>query len=259
MARLARLLLLTPAAAATLTLGAGCPSAGDGDDYPIGGGGTSGGTSGPRSDGGTGGDGGTDAQPAIRGRVCLVSDLRRLTGELPGDCAATGAGGLRVALGGAATTLTGPDGSFTIPAQDGTNLAWRVTGPQLITSIVPVSASALLPAISDGVYNDLKSGSGVIVSPGEGTVIARLLRGGAAVTGATAQIVGGESLQTLYDGTTATSWSPISTGGLGVAWLPDNAAGARTLRIAYGSPPASLQVPVAIADQAITFIAIALP
>jgi hypothetical protein len=253
---MARLALLPLALA---VLAAGCTSGGGGDDYPVGGGGTGGGTSGPRTDAGTG-DGGVDGPAALRGRVCLVSDLRRLIDAAPGDCAATGAGGLNVSLGGSATVLTAADGSFSVPAQDGFNLAWRVTGGNLVTSIVPVSASTLLPAIRDAVYNDLKNASGVIVSPGEGSIVARLVRGGAPVAGATAQIIGGESLRTLYDGASATVWSTISTGTFGVAWLPDNVAGFRTMRIAYGTAQqSSLAVPVPIVDQAITFATIALP
>jgi len=254
---MARLALLPPALA---VLVAGCTSAGGGDDYPVGGGGAGGGTSGPRTDGGTDAGGtGDGGQPMIRGRVCLVSDLRRLIDAAPGDCATTGAGGLNVSLGGPATALTAADGSFSIPAQDGFNLTWRVTGMNLVTSIVPVSASTLLPAIRDAVYGDLKNASGVLVAPGEGSIVARLVRGGAPVTGATAQIIGGESAQTLYDGASATVWSTISTGTFGVAWLPDNVAGSRTMRIVYGASQTAFSVPVPIFDQAITFVTIALP
>jgi hypothetical protein len=249
---MARLALL-----ALAVLAAGCPAGGEGDDYPIGGGGTGGGTTGPRTDGGAG-DGGTGGPGTISGRVCLLSDLRRLTGAAPGDCATTSAGGLRVSLGGSTPVFTSASGSFTIPAQEGINLAWRVTAPDLITSIVPVSASApLLPAIRDVDYNDLLLSNGVVVAPDQGAIVARIVRGGAAVTGATAQVTGGESPRTLYDGTTAAVWPTEATGALGVAWLPDNLAGARTLRIAQGT--AQLSVPVAIADQAITFVTIALP
>ncbi|HWO26227.1 MAG TPA: hypothetical protein VNO30_46185 [Kofleriaceae bacterium] len=241
-------------------LAAGCPAAGDSDDYPIGGGGGGGGTSGPRADAGTGGDGGIDGQGTIRGRVCVVSDLRRLTSAVPGDCATMNAGGLSVRLGGSASVLTSADGSFTIPAQPGTNLSWRVSGQGFITSIVPVSTSALLPAIRESAYADLKGSNGIIVSPGQGSIVARVVRGTTtgttAVTGATAQVTGGESLQTLYDGTSATVWATTATGALGVAWLPDNVAGARTLRVVVGTT--QLSVPVAIVDQAITFVTISL-
>ena len=249
---MARLALLAVAA-----LAAGCPGGGEGDDYPIGGGGgVGGGPGGPRTDGGAG-DGGTDGQPTIRGRVCVLSDLRRLINAAPLDCATMGASGLRVALGGATPVLTAADGSFAIPAQEGTNLAWRVTGTNLITSIVPVSASTLLPAVRDVPYGELLSRNSVILLQGQGSIVARVLRGGTPVTGATARIVGGESQQTLYDGADPLVWPVLATGPLGVAWLPDNIAGARTLQLSQGTT--QLLVPVTIVDQAITFVTIALP
>jgi hypothetical protein len=257
MARLARLLVAVLGA----VLAAGCPAgdAGD-DDYPVGGGGGGGGTAGPRVDAGGGGDGGPGEGGTIRGRVCVLSDLRRLTSAAPGDCATTGANGLIVRLGGSMSVQTGADGSFAIPAQAGTNLAWRVSGAGLVTSIVPVSTSALLPAIRETAYGDLKGSNGVVVSSGQGSIVARIIRstttGTSAVMGATAQVSGGESLQTLYDGTSATVWTTTATGALGVAWLPDNLAGARTLRIVQGTT--QLSVPVSIVDQAITFVTIAL-
>jgi len=244
MARLALLVLAV--------LAAGCPSAGGGDDYPIGGGGGGGGTSGPRdAAGGDGGDGQT-----IRGRVCLLSDLRRLIDAAPGDCATTGAAGLAVSLGGATPVSTAADGSFSIPAQAGTNLAWRVTGLDLVTSIVPLSASALLPAIGDVRYGELQGANSVLPVEGRGAIIARVIRGGAPVANATARVMLGESLQTLYDGNDALIWARTATGPLGVAWLPDNVAGPRTLLVTQG---ATLSIPVSIVDRAITFVTIALP
>jgi hypothetical protein len=250
---MARLALVTLA-----VLAAGCP-AGDGDDdYPIGGGGGGGGTSGPRTDGGIG-DGGTDGPAALRGRVCLLTDLRRLTSAMPGDCATTGAGNLQVSLGGGTPVLTAADGTFTAPAREGTNLAWQVTGQNLAPSIVPVSASAplLLPATGDATYNDLLLSNGVTIEQGEGSIVARILRNGTPVMNAAAQIVGGESLQTRYDGTNPTVWATTATGMLGVAWLPDNVAGVRTLRVVQGTT--QLLVPVTIVAQAITFVTIVLP
>ena len=255
---MSRLALLLPA-----VLAAGCQAGGAGDDdYPIGGGGAGGGTSGPRVDaGGGGGDGGPGEGATIRGRVCLLSDLSRLTSAAPGDCATTGASGLDVKLGNSTPVKTSADGSFAIPAQTGTNLSWRVTGQDLVTSIVPVSTSALLPAIRVGAYLDLQGSNGVIIAPGQGSIVARVIRGTTtgttAVMGATARVTGGESLQTLYDGTSATVWATTATGALGVAWLPDNNAGARELRVDQGTTT-QLSVPVAIVDQAITFVTIAL-
>jgi hypothetical protein len=249
MARIALLLI------AVLT--AGCPAGGD-DDYPIGGGGGGGGGTTPQPDagGGGGGDGGVDGQVLIGGRVCLLSDLRRLVNMTPGDCAATGANGIRVALGDSMPVLTGADGSFSIPTQAGTNLVWQVSRLNLMTSIVPVSTSTLLPAISDVAYGELLSANGVVVDQNEGGIVARIIRNGGPLMGATARINGGESLQTLYDAGSATVWGTLGTGALGVAWLPDNAAGGRTLNVQGQS---TLSVPVTITAQAITFVTIAVP
>jgi len=249
MARIALLLI------AVLT--AGCPADGD-DDYPIGGGGGGGGgTTGPRPDGGGGGgDGGIDGQALISGRVCLLSDLRRLINMAPGDCAATGASGIRVSLGDSMPVLTGADGSFSIPTQAGTNLVWQVSRLNLMTSIVPVSTSTLLPAISDVTYGELLSTNSVVIAQNEGGIVARIIRNGSPLMGATARINGGESLQTLYDGDSAAVWETLGTGTLGVAWLPDNVAGGRTLVVQGQS---QLSVPVTITAQAITFVTIAVP
>jgi hypothetical protein len=250
MARLGLVLLLV--------LAAGCPAGGD-DDYPIGPGGGGGGSVTPGSGGGSGdagtdGDGGTQ----ITARVCLVSDLRRLINAAPGDCAGTGAGNLGVTLGGSAAVLTNNDGSFTIPDQAGSNLSWTITGATLVTSVIPFTSSRILPAILDDTYTDLLNSNSAIVQPGEGSIVARLVKNNAPVAGATAVVNGGESQQTLYDGANATVWATLSTGPLGVAWLPDNVAGARTLVVSpQGGSPFS--VPVTIVDQAITFVTIAVP
>ena len=249
---MARLALLLAAA-----LAAGCPSGGGGDDYPVGGGGGGGGGGGPRTDAGDG-DGGVDGQTLIGGRVCVLTDLRRLINAAPGDCASSGAGNLSVSLGGGSPVLTAGDGSFAIPAQPGTNLAWQVQRLNaIVRSIVPVSTSTLLPAIRDIPYGEILSRNSVILLQGQGSIVARILRGGAPVANATARVTGGESQQTLYDGDDPLVWSTIATGAFGVAWLPDNAAGARELQVTLGT--STLRVPVTIVDQAITFVTIALP
>lgn len=251
---MARLVLL-------LVLAAGCPGGGDDDDYPVGVGGGGGGTTTPGDlgDAGTGdGDGGIDAAVQLTGRVCLVSDLRRLVNALPTDCAGTGANNLGVTLGLSAPVLTVADGSFTIPEQAGSNLSWTITGATLIRSVIPFSASRLLPAILDDTYGDLLNSNSAIVQPGEGSIVARLVKNNVPVTGATAVVLNGESLQTLYDGASATVWATLATGPLGIAWLPDNVTGARMLVVTPqgGSPFA---VPVTIVDQAITFVTVVVP
>lgn len=240
-----------------LVLAAGCPRSGDGDDYPIGVGGGGGGTTSPGADDAGTGDA-IDAAATITGRVCLVTDLRRLLNAAPGDCATTGANNLAVSLGGSAAVLTSADGSFTIPDQAGANLTWRITGATLVTSLIPFSSSRILPAIRDSAYIDLLGANSAIVQTGEGSVIARLVRNNQPVTGATAVISNGESQQTLYDTTSATVWGTLATGALGIAWLPDNVAGVRTLLVTPQGGSAQ-SFPVTIVDQAITFVTIAVP
>lgn len=241
-----------------LVLAAGCPGGGGDDDYPIGPGGGGGGAITPGSGAGSG-DAGTDGgENQLTARVCLVSDLRRLINAAPGDCASTGASNLSVTLGGSAPVLTNNDGSFTITEQAGANISWRITGGTLVTSVIPFTSSRILPAILDDTYGDLLNSNSAVVQPGEGSIVVRLVKNNAPVTGATAVVNGGESQQTLYDTTSATVWGTLSTGPLGVAWLPDNVAGARTLVISpQGGAPFS--VPVTIVDQAITFVTIAVP
>lgn len=243
---------------ALAVLAAGCPSS-DIDDYPIGGGGGGGGgPSGPGRDASTG-DASGDGQALISGRVCVVNDLRRLLNALPTDCRTTGANGLSVVLGDSAPATTAQDGTFAVPAQQGTNVAWAITGATVVRSVVPGSpgAAPLLPAISDLRYMDLLNQNSVLIDQSEGSIVARIIRGGLPVMGATAQVVGGESLQTLYDSNNPEVWGVSATGALGVAWLPDNAVGPRTLRVTSGT--LNLSVPVTIFDQSITFVTIALP
>lgn len=251
MARLALLFLLA--------LATGCPAEGGDDDYPIGGGGGGGGVSGPRTDAGTGdGDGGGTGGTTINGRVCLLSDLRRLINAAPTDCATSGAGGISVSLGSSAPVMTLADGSFSIRAQEGTNLAWRVSRLGLMTSIVPLSGSSLLPAIRDDDYNDLVIQNGGVPVPGNGSIVARVIRAGAPVMSATAVLVAGQQVeQTRYDGTNPMVWGTTATGALGVAWLPDNVAGPATLRVTLG--PTVVPVALTTVPDAITFVTIALP
>lgn len=253
---MARLALVLCAVA----LAAGCPGGSGDDDYPIGGSGRPGGNSGTGGADDAGVDGSTDGGRPISGRVCLLTDLRKLVN--PADCAPMNANNLQVALGAAPPVTTTGDGSFTTTEQVGTNLVWTVTGGQLVRSIVPFSASTLLPAIRDSVYTELAGQNNVIINPGQGSVIARIVRNNAAVPGWTAQIVGGESQQTLYDVDSPVLWGPTQsgTGPLGIAWLPDNlATGDRTLRVTRSSNAMSFDTTVRIVDGAITFVTIAVP
>jgi hypothetical protein len=117
------------------------------------------------------GDGGA----AIVGRVCLVTDLR----QPATDCANTGAGDLTVTLG-SKTTTTVEDGTFSIEPPSGSNLTWRVTGADIVTSVTPFSVDTVIPTIDTDVYTDLLSTNGVILIAGQGSVVGRVVQGAGA-------------------------------------------------------------------------------
>ncbi|CAN5918922.1 hypothetical protein BH11MYX3_BH11MYX3_23800 [soil metagenome] len=158
-----------------------------------------------------GGDAGIrDAPPgdgsAILGRVCLLSDLRNLAG-----CAATGADGLTVTLGGQMAT-TAADGTFTMPAPSGSTLVWRVTGPGVVPSRMSFSVVPLIPVVPQSFYDDLALSNGVIINAGQGAVVARLVTPhGAGVPGGTGTIVAA-TYPAFYDGSSASQWNQSSTG-----------------------------------------------
>lgn len=105
---------------AGLLVAAGC-AGGDSGDYPILPGG--------------GDPGAQTSSPTLRGRVCLATDLRDF-----GTCAETGAGGLAVSAGTAAT-ITEDDGSFEMarPAS-GSAGDFLVSGPGVVATFNPFSA-----------------------------------------------------------------------------------------------------------------------
>ncbi len=197
----------------------------DGGMFPVGGGGNDGGftlpDSGPRIDGaplvdGAVGDGAVLLVDAalFDGRVCLLTDVRDMD-----DCATTGAAGLTVRLGTAATT-TSADGSFSITAQTGTGLVWRVTGPNIVSSF-EVLADYQIPAITTTAFNAMKAGSTptVMELPGEGSLMLYASSNGAAVAGVTATTTPAFYFA-YYDGATQAAWEQDSTGPEGGIWIP---------------------------------------
>ena len=220
------------------------------DDYPVapGGwapGGNSGRDSGADDDGG---DGGT----TIAGRVCVVDDQRDLE-----TCDVTGAGGLIVSLGGR-TAVTDDDGRFTISTPGGSTLVWRVSGPQHITTVMPFGAVTKLPAVTVATYNQVMSASGVVLSTGQGSLVARVVQGGLPVVGATATVSPDAQYEPFYDGVSAVEWDDDATGAFGLVWIPGAPVGMSTvtvMRAGSGNATANFL----IEDQAITFQAIEIP
>jgi hypothetical protein len=241
-------------------------TSGSGDDYPVGGGG------GTALGGGGGGGGGTgdgglidgttgDAGTLINGRVCLLTDLRRV-----GDataCAATGAGGLTVSLG-TRTALTGTDGTFAIIAPAGNGLVWRVTDTtpqQLISSVMGFGTDPTIPAVGYETYIDLLDQNSAVVTPLQGSVVVRVLSNGAPVTKATATSNPPTARLALYDGSDSVIWSDgvSGTGAHGMVWFPGVPTPPVTATIALTvtgtTTPMTTSVPdVPVEDGAITFV-----
>ena len=196
---------------------------------------------------------GDAAAGVITGRVCVVTDLRNLTS----GCAATGVAGIAV-RNGTETTTTADDGSFsvTIPSGETPAPVWTASGTNVVTSNVKFGAPNLIPMTTQARYNELLNVNGMTLASGEGSIIARVVRAGAALPGATATSAPPARYVTHYDAATANLWEQDSTGTTGVLWIPAVPAGSVSVTLAPGTL-AAIAVPVA--DQAITFATFDVP
>ncbi|MBA3817876.1 MAG: hypothetical protein H0X17_03220 [Deltaproteobacteria bacterium] len=232
-----------------LVAGAAC-EAEDSNDYPInpGGGGGGGGGIGRDASVDATGDGGT----LLVGRVCLVSDLRALA-----SCADVGAGGLLVTVGDR-TASTSETGAFAVLPPTGTGLVWRVTGADIVPSIMELGATPVIPAIRSDAYLDLQSSNGVILQQGQGSIVLRVTRGGAPLPGAIVVASPTPQYATFYDGENATVWDEDATGVAGLAWLPGVSTGTAAITITPPSGAAVAEV-LPVEDQAITYATVDAP
>lgn len=193
-----------------------------------------------------------DAPATIVGRVCLVDDLRALT-----SCATSGAGGLLVSLGNAVAT-TNVDGAFTLFAPTETSLIWRVTGPDLMTSVMPRGADAQIPAITATRYAELATSNGVILLEQEGAVVLQVLQQGAPLAGVTVAATPTPAYAPFYDGVSPDLWEQGATGPAGVSWLAG--VGLGTVGVAVTPPQrAASFIELPVEDTAITFATLELP
>lgn len=219
------------------------------DDYPVAPGGWAPGGNNAR-DGGP--DDGGDGGATIAGRVCVVDDQRDLE-----TCAVTGAGSLIVSLGGR-TAVTEDDGRFTISTPGGSNLVWRVSGPGHITTVMPFGAVTKLPAVTVATYNEVMSASGVVLSIGQGSLVARVVQGGQPVVGATATVTPDAQYEPFYDGASAVEWDDDATGTYGLVWIPGAPVGTATVTVMRAGSSSATQN-FLIEDQALTFQTIEIP
>jgi hypothetical protein len=218
---------------------------------PVNPGGSGGGPGGAHGDAGAdSGDGGA----TLAGRVCLLPDPRDLTA-----CAATGAGGLTVALGSQSAT-TADDGTFVIAAAQGTNLVWHVTGASIVTSVMPASLVASVPAIAVATFGNLATSIGMLFNVDQGQLMATIVQAGAPLANAAATTSPAAQYPTLYDDPASASvWGVKGTGAHGTAWVPGLDAGTAALSITPMGGSATAVGAFPIEASSITFVVADLP
>ncbi len=193
-----------------------------------------------------------DANPALAGRVCLVTDLRSLT-----PCSTTSAAGITVTLG-SETATTDARGDFSIREPAGSDLQWRATGATIVTSVMELSTTHVVPAIRTTDFANMLNANGVVLTPGQGSILAHVIAANAPVVGAIASTSPAAQFGPFYDGVTATVWTESATATFGAVWITGAAVGVTTLQVTPpGGAPFVTTHPVE--DQAITFTTVVAP
>jgi len=247
---------------AVLLVLAACGASGGGDDYPLGGGGGVG----PIIMGGGGGgdagvsDAGDGGVPQIRGRVCLLTDLRK-AGDLTA-CATSGALGLVVTFGSANTLTTSPDGSFSIDARMESNLVWRAssgTTDRIVSSVFPTGNGATIPAVTLTTYTELLSTNSSVLKDQQGSIFLLVKTGATRTPKVTATTTALTDNEVRYDGLDPLVWNTSSTGANGMIWIPgvELAVTPPTLArisLLLNGVPTNQIVDAPVENQAITFM-----
>lgn len=196
----------------------------------------------------------SDASSMISGRVCLLlAAPHSLTG-----CAATSAGGITVTLG-TETTTTDDDGSFTLMRPASTDdLSWVVSAVDLKTSVIKFGTTTTLPSIAELTYGQMVGALQATVSAGQGALMTRVTRLGAAVPGATVITAPQADSLVYYDGLNELDWQTQQTGEYGVAWIPSVPAEPAQLTITSEQMATVITGHQVVAD-AITFVLAEIP
>ena len=244
----------------SLLLLAACKA--ESDDYPVLPGGGGGGNFPTSMIDAAPGDGITGDGATLTGRVCLLADLRAVPSAT--TCATTGADGITVTLG-TATAMTIDDGSFSIAMPVGSNLVWTASGAGLVTSLVPLTTAAVIPAIGADLYNDMLGANGVIINSGQGALVVRVLRGTVPAADASAALVP-EATSPALAATVADplTWLEDETSSIGMLWIPGidvplTSAAAPDLTVSLGAETPLQLANVPIADGALTFLTAQFP
>jgi hypothetical protein len=216
-------------------------------------------------DGGLGDAVDGDAGVSITGRVCLISDMRKLT-----TCKDTGAAGLTVSLGTGQGT-TSADGTFRLVAPLGAGFTWHVTGGQIITSVMPFGTDNTIPVLIDATYNDLLvNNDNPLLDEDHGSVVVRVVSGTAAVAGVTATVSPAADSLTYYDNgapNSSTVWNTNATQAFGVVWVPNaplpttQLPGPTTIKLTRvdGATVRTANATATVESRSITFVTQTLP
>lgn len=218
----------------------------------------------------------SDAGVVMAGRVCLVSDMRKLTA-----CTTSGADGFTVTLGapGAANpskATTGNDGRFQIAAPLGNGFVWHVTGTGRVgslaieESVMAFGTENLIPAIGVEDYNAiLETNHGTTLAANHGSVVVRVVNGVAPVANIDVIKVTPTpdlDLAAQYDSDDSLNWNDLETHANGVVWVTGiptqpvtSTAPATPVIITLGQPlTAGIKATIntTVEDQAITFVTV---
>lgn len=192
----------------------------------------------------------------INGRVCLMTDWRTPTM----GCATTGAAGITVLLGTSSAT-TNVDGSFSISMPSGTGLVWRVGSVDVVQTVMPfASTDLIIPAMLGVRWDDFLLDNGVILNVAEGSIMLRVIGGGAPVSGVTASASPAAGYAPFYDGINATIWDQDATNVRGMVWIAGAPSGASTtVSLLAPAAASSVDVGLPVESQSITFATVEIP
>ncbi len=240
---------------------AGCPAGDDANDYPTAPGG------GTPAEGGGGDtsddtvpidDAGGDGAETITGRVCVRSPIRTV---FRGTCADADVAAT-VEIDGR-TTTTAANGAFAIALDSpiAADAVFRVTGTDLVPTVMPQTAASRLFATSLPLYLETLNQAGAVEpQPGQGIIVVQILDGLTPVEGALVRSDLQSDLGTLYDIQVDPSWEASGlTGAEGLAWIAQTGVGDNIVTVLppNGADPVDVVLPVE--DGAITFHQIELP
>jgi hypothetical protein len=190
----------------------------------------------------------------LRGRVCVLSDIR-----FQSRCATTDAAGLTVILGSQSTT-TITDGSFTLTPPVGTGLSFTASGPGIVTTSQALNARMRINAIRQSAFDAMLLTTGIVPVVGTGSIISSVMgESGTPLSGVTGTSAPAGSFGPFFDGTDPMPWTTNSTGVSGIVWFPGLVAGPAELSFNTLSGGEAIVGGVQVVNGGITMVETPLP